>query len=244
MNIFRETENIEILILQIVHGHLFLSATAHEYLYLPVLHSSVFMSDAVKMYVQQRLCLLRHATPTCVLSAKMVSLRLGSLVFVMFVQTKSDAFLPLNTVSVISNRTNADGSHFDCDELFDANFFFPDAQTIRSFYPKEVGVQKEVYFKLSSKKPKNRDFGNMIFFSSWQSFRSITRFPCTKPLAVSMGKLSIADRRLLAVHMQYGSEGSKKFAWLLRKGYTKHQIARWKDVPFTAPDADFEDLRH
>ena len=53
-----------------------------------------------------------------------------------------------------------------------------------------------------------------------------------------MGRLSIADRRLLAVHWQYGK---KKFAWLKRNGFTKHQIQRWKDVPFTAPDADFED---
>jgi|SaaInl25SG_5_DNA_1037380.scaffolds.fasta_scaffold21583_1 hypothetical protein len=52
-----------------------------------------------------------------------------------------------------------------------------------------------------------------------------------------MGRLSIADRRLLAVHWQYGK---KKFAWLKRNGFTKHQIQRWKDVPFTAPDADFE----
>ena len=52
------------------------------------------------------------------------------------------------------------------------------------------------------------------------------------------GRLSIGTRRLIAVHVQYGK---KKFAWLLRQGFTKHQIARWKDVPFTAPDEEFQD---
>ena len=52
------------------------------------------------------------------------------------------------------------------------------------------------------------------------------------------GRLSIGTRRLIAVHVQYGK---KKFAWLVRQGFTKDQIARWRDVPFTAPDEAFQD---
>ena len=53
-----------------------------------------------------------------------------------------------------------------------------------------------------------------------------------------MVKLSVSQRRLIAVHVQYGE---KKFAWLLRQGFSKFQIIRWRDVPFTAPDAEFAD---
>ena len=79
----------------------------------------------------------------------------------------------------------------------------------------------------------NRTFEQMLFLrvgTFHNPFTSLRR----KRSAINMGKLSIADRRLLAVHVQYGK---KKFAWLVRQGFTKHQIARWKNVPFTAPDA-------
>ena len=88
---------------------------------------------------------------------------------------------------------------------------------------------------------KNWTFAEDIFYRVEVTSQSARVFRTTRPpftMGKHGGRLSIGDRRLIAIHVQYGK---KKFAWLLRQGFTKHQISRWKDVPFTAPDESFQD---
>ena len=88
---------------------------------------------------------------------------------------------------------------------------------------------------------KNWTFAEDIFYRVDVTSQSARVFRTTRPpftMGKHGGRLSIGDRRLIAIHVQYGK---KKFAWLLRQGFTKHQISRWKDVPFTAPDESFQD---
>lgn len=78
----------------------------------------------------------------------------------------------------------------------------------------------------------------MCYFRGLATFKTRSRSTPKKSSHNIMGRLSIGDRRLIAVHAQYGN---KTFAWLRRKGFTQYQITRWKDVPFTAPDSAFAD---
>ena len=55
-----------------------------------------------------------------------------------------------------------------------------------------------------------------------------------------MPKLLIADRRLIAIHSQYGKKSN---GWIIRQGFTRNQVRRWREVPMTASDADFSDTQ-
>ena len=76
------------------------------------------------------------------------------------------------TVSVISNRSKVDGSHFFIVMSFcDANFF-PGRATIRSCTPQRLELKKR-YISSYRAKTEKWDFRKHGSFSSWQSFRSI-----------------------------------------------------------------------
>jgi len=53
-----------------------------------------------------------------------------------------------------------------------------------------------------------------------------------------MVKLLISERRLIAIHHQYGKKSPIQ---IVRMGFTERQVRRWKSVNFVGPDSDFED---
>ncbi len=53
-----------------------------------------------------------------------------------------------------------------------------------------------------------------------------------------MVKLTIAERRLIAIHRQYGG---KYFTDVVNMGFSERQVKRWQKVNYLALDAEFED---